>query len=388
MGTNQDTCNHGGDEDYIDMEVSSSSSSSNFLCYSISSPPQGREFEFQMCSVSQNIRDQPTTSPADELFYKGKLLPLHLPPRLLMVEKLLQTSNTTTTFEKKTTEELPFEENYAMPFITTTTHTTTTPPPLQYSCCHVSPSESCRVSSELNPDEYLFEWSTEMSGFINGDDDHSKKSWTRKFKQIKKSSLGQKLKASRAYLKSLFSKSACSDEFCAKAACNTVEAETISKGNTCLNKYMRVTNKTHQLMRKPDHDRYKMSTPPITKSIEKEMMADQDGANSHRRSFSGAIQRHCAIKCSSSSTSSSASSSSSSSFSFSSNGFYNIQLLKRSSSANLEIESSIEGAIAHCKQSQQLLSSRKAVTESGVCSLLASRMAVCGDQERPGVCSI
>ncbi|TQD73083.1 hypothetical protein C1H46_041385 [Malus baccata] len=33
-------------------------------------------------------------------------------------------------------------------------------------------------------------------------------------------------------------------------------------------------------------------------------------------------------------------------------------LLKRSMSANSEFESSIEGAIAHCKQSQQLLSSR------------------------------
>ena len=31
-----------------------------------------------------------TTFPADELFYKGKLLPLHLPPRLLMVQKLVE----------------------------------------------------------------------------------------------------------------------------------------------------------------------------------------------------------------------------------------------------------------------------------------------------------
>lgn len=71
------------DEDYIDMEISSFSK-----FFSLSSPPQTREFEFQMSSSS--VEREPTNSPADELFYKGKLLPLHLPPRLQMVEKLLQ----------------------------------------------------------------------------------------------------------------------------------------------------------------------------------------------------------------------------------------------------------------------------------------------------------
>lgn len=360
--------NHHADEDYIDMEVSFSSSS-NFLCYSISSPPHNREFEFQMCSVSKD-KDATTTSPADELFYKGKLLPLHLPPRLLMVQSLLQNSKT---------EDESLEENFSIPFINTSSAANTnTSTPLE--SCNVSPSESCRVSSELNPDEYFFEWSNEMSGFIN--DDQSKKSWTRKLKQIKKSSLGQKLKASRAYLMSLFSKSTFSDEFCAKAACN-VEAENISKGSDCLNKYMKLANKSP--FGKIDNGGYK--------SIKKEMI--EDAANSHRKSFSGAIQRHSPMKCSSSSTSTSSSgsftSSSSSSFSFSSIGFYNLQLLKRSSSANSDIESSIEGAIAHCKQSQsrQLLSSRKNVNEAaGVCSLSASKIPTCGGQERPGVCSI
>ncbi|KAJ4704773.1 Membrane-associated kinase regulator 4 [Melia azedarach] len=371
MATSQASSNH-GDEDYIDMEVSSSS---NYLCYSISSPPQSREFEFQMCSVSQD--KETTTSPADELFYKGKLLPLHLPPRLLMVQKLLQNSNSSS--EKKTEE--PLEESYAIPFIASSTTTTNTSTPLE--SCNVSPSESCRVSSELNPDEYFFEWSNEMSGFIG---DHSKKSWTRKLKQIKKSSLGQKLKASRAYLKSLFGKSTCSDEFCAKAACN-VEAESISKGNDCLNKYVKVANKIP--FGKIDNDRYKTICSAASKSIKKEMVEDHV-VNSHRKSFSGAIQRHSPIKCSTSSTSSSGCSSSSSSFSFSSIGFYNLQLLRRSSSANSEIESSIEGAIAHCKQSQsqQLLSSTKTVNEAAICSLSASKISVCGDQERPGVCSI
>ncbi|KAE8706002.1 hypothetical protein F3Y22_tig00110410pilonHSYRG00039 [Hibiscus syriacus] len=76
-------------EYYIDMEVSSPS---NYLCYSICSPSQSREFEFQMCSVSPN-GEFTSTNPADELFYKGKLLPLQLPPRLQMVQKLTQSSD-------------------------------------------------------------------------------------------------------------------------------------------------------------------------------------------------------------------------------------------------------------------------------------------------------
>ncbi|XP_044473315.1 probable membrane-associated kinase regulator 4 [Mangifera indica] len=321
MAKNQASCIH-VEEDYIDIEVSSSS---NFMCYSISSPPHGREFEFQMCSVSHERES--TTSPADELFYKGKLLPLHLPPRLLMVQKL-------TTTEKKTQDSL--EENCVIPFVTSSdTSTTNISTPLE--SCNVSPSESCRVSSEINPDEYIFEWTTEMSGFIDGD--QSKKFWTRKLKLINKSSLGQKLKASRAYIMSLFSKSDSSDEFCAKAACD-VEPENNSKGNTCLSK---------SPFGKIGNDRYKIST-TLSKCIKKKMV--EDGANIHRRSFSGAIQRHT-TKCLSSSTSTSTSSSGSSSFSFSSIRSYDLQLLKRSSSANSEIENSIEGAIAHCKQSQQ-----------------------------------
>ncbi|XVF08021.1 hypothetical protein REPUB_Repub06bG0189400 [Reevesia pubescens] len=369
MATSQASCNH-GDEDYIDMEVSSSAS--NFLCYSISSPPQSREFEFQMCSVSGD-GETSTTSPADELFYKGKLLPLHLPPRLQMVQKILQSSNICTTFECKT--EAPFEENSSVPFINgsaiASTHTSI---PLE--SCSISPSESCRLSSELNPDDYFFEWSTELNGFIGN---NSKKSWSRKFKQIKQSSISQKLKASRAYLKSLFSKSACSDESCAKGACN-VEAENVSKSKDCVNKYMKMAKKNP--FGKIDNDRYKISS-IIMKSIDKELV--EDAANSHRRSFSGVIQRHSTTKSSSTSTStsSSGSSSSSSSFSFSSSGFCDLQLLKRSNSANSEIENSIEGAIAHCKQSQQLSSSRKTASEIGVCSLSASKISASVDQERP-----
>ncbi|GLT92475.1 hypothetical protein SLE2022_103100 [Rubroshorea leprosula] len=361
----QASSNHADEEDYVDMEVSSSS---KFLCYSLSSPPRSMEFEFQMCSVS--LDGGLTTSPADELFYKGKLLPLHLPPRLQMVQKLLQSSNTA--FDTKTEEQL--EESCSTPFMVagSATPSTNTSTPLE--SCSISPSESCRVSSELNPDEYFFEWSTEMSGFIG---DNSKKSWGTRIKQIKHSSLGQKLKASRAYIRSLFSKSACSDESCARAA-SSAEAENVLKIKDCLNKYTKVGKKNP--FGRIDNERYKIPT-SVSKSMNREMI-EEGGANSHRRSFSGAIQRHSASKYSSTSTSSSGSSSSSSPFSFSSNGFYELQFLKRSCSANSELESSIEGAIAHCKQSQQMSSSRKTVSVPGVCSLSASRIVVSGGTKR------
>ena len=352
------------DEDYIDMEVSPSA---NFLCYSINSPPQSREFEFQMSSISHG---REFISPADELFYKGKLLPLHLPPRLQMVQKLLHNSNAAA-FEDK--EEAFDEEFFTIPFMASTIKPpTNTSTPLE-SC--ISPSESRRVSNELNPDAYFFEWSSDVSGSVH---ELPKKSWLMKFKQ---SSLGQKFNASRTYLKSLFSKSGCSDESCAKAACNE-QACNVSKGKQCLSKYMKIAKKTP--FEQIENERYQMS-PTVMKSIDKEMV--DDGVNSHRRSFSGAIGRHSPTKCSSSSFSSSGSSSCSS-FSFNSNGFYDSQLLKRCSSANAEIEISIEGAIAYCKQSQQLFSLRETVAEVGFYSLSGSRFAVCEDQERPALCSI
>ncbi|KAJ9185178.1 hypothetical protein P3X46_004838 [Hevea brasiliensis] len=356
------SCGH-ADDDYIDMEVISSSH--NFFHYSISSPPQSREFEFQMSSIS-NDRET-TTSPADKLFYKGKLLPLHLPPRPQMVEKLLQDS-TTNTFE-------PFEENYSIPFINPSFSTTTT----SLESCNISPSESRRVISELNPDEYFFELSTELNSFIGY---HPiKKSWTKKLKQ---SVLGQKLKASSAYLKSLFSKSGRTDKSCTKPARN-VEPESAPDGKHCPGKYKEVAKKNS--FSEIDSEKCKISN-TLMKIIDKETF--RDGFHSQRRSFSGAIQRHSENN-SLSFSSGSSSSSSSSSFPFSSsNGFCDLQLLKRSSSANSEIESSIEGAIAYCKKShQQLFVSRKTATEVGVCSLsAASRIAASGDQERPKLCTI
>ncbi|KAK4272935.1 hypothetical protein QN277_021423 [Acacia crassicarpa] len=346
-------------EDYIDMEISSSSS--DFFSYSISSPPKSREFEFQMTSVSN--QKESTTSPADELFYKGKLLPLHLPPRLQMVQKLLENPNDT--FQcvktesalKDTSFTFSTESDLRLPSTNAST-------PLE--SCNISPSESCRASSDVNPDEYLYNWSTEINGFLGAD--IPKKYWSKKLKQIKQFWLGQRLKASRAYLKSLFNKSACSDKACANAANNAGGTGRKLKCQDCQNKYTKVSarKKSFEII---DDNRHQISC-AVMKTINREMLEDRL-MNNHRRSFSGAIQRHSAAKASSLSTSSSGSSSTSSSFSLSSSGFYDFQLIRRSSSANSELEGSIEGAIAHCKQSQQQCSSKKTLDHN------AEKIAVC-----------
>ncbi|XP_061351331.1 probable membrane-associated kinase regulator 4 [Gastrolobium bilobum] len=331
MATKKATLVH-VDEDYIDMELSSSS---NLFPYSIGSPPQNREFEFQMTSESNE--KESTTSPADDLFYKGKLLPLHLPPRMKMVQKLLENSNATFEYLKSESSledsDFPFTTDLRMPSTNART-------PLEH--CKICPSESCRVSSDVNPDEYLLEWSSDVNGLVG---DLPKKSWPKKLKQMKQFWLGQRLKASRAYLKALFSKSGCSDKSCASAA-NNVGTEKKSKCKDCQNKYVKVAKKNpFEIF----YDNKHQISCAVMKTLKREMIVD-DFCN-HRRAFSGVVQRHCATKASSLSTSSSGSSSSSLSFSFSSAGYYDLQLFKRSISANSELESSVEGAIAHCKQS-------------------------------------
>ncbi|XP_041005895.1 probable membrane-associated kinase regulator 4 [Juglans microcarpa x Juglans regia] len=358
MAVNLQSCDH-ADDDYIDMEVSSYS---NFLCHSVGSPPHTREFEFQMSSSSQER--EPTTSPADELFYKGKLLPLHLPPRLQMVEKLLQNSSPAYDTRKDI-----FEEFYSTPLTTTApTPTSSTP----FESCNISPSESCRVSRELNLDEYISEYSTELSGFYS---ETQRKSWTKKLKQ---SSLGLKLKASRAYLKSLFSKSGCSHESCTAATKNADEGS-VSKAKECMNTYMKESKKIPfgQIQK----DKCSTST-SIMKSIDEDKTTE-NGFGHHRRSFSVIIKRHSAKKYSPPSSSSSSSSSSNSN---DSKGFHELQFLKRRGSASSDIEVSIQGAIAHCKQSQQLFHSRKTASEVGFYSLSTSRIAVREDQEGPDLC--
>ncbi|KAG5142535.1 hypothetical protein JHK82_018230 [Glycine max] len=100
----------------------------------------------------------------------------------------------------------------------------------------------------------------------------------------------------------------------------------------------------------------------------------------HKRSFSVGIKLLSGNK--SSSSTSSVSGSTSFSFSNKSYGCQAQQLLKRCNNANLEIENSIQGAIAHYKKCQQMFSSKKTAIQVGIYSMSASRTSVCEDHER------
>ncbi|CAH9091767.1 unnamed protein product [Cuscuta europaea] len=307
------------EEDYfdIDMELMNSSSSSS----TSSSPPEMIEFEFQMNSTTCKEKE-PSTCPADDLFYRGNLLPLHLPPRLQMVQKLLQTT---------IQEDPKWSKSSTAP----STNTTTTP----LHSCNISPSESCRVSCELNPQDFPhFEWSSDLSTFIIS---HPKKSWSKKLKLVKKSLItSQKI---RDYIKGLFIKSA---------------------GESFPN------NQEPPL---PHHP----TIATVLKNGDKDEIEENVMSN-HRRSFSAAIKRtskkslSSSSSFSSSSCASSSSSSSSSSSAFISNGVHE---LKRISSDTSEIENSIEAAIAHCRKSQEPCKSSKPLllreNKSGISSILA-----------------
>uniref|UniRef100_A0A0E0KXW5 Uncharacterized protein n=1 Tax=Oryza punctata TaxID=4537 RepID=A0A0E0KXW5_ORYPU len=77
-------------EDYIDMDLTPTTTPlppSSPCCAGGGGGGGFREFEFHS---SATVVSKAFASPADELFYKGNLLPLHLPPRLQLVQKLLQ----------------------------------------------------------------------------------------------------------------------------------------------------------------------------------------------------------------------------------------------------------------------------------------------------------
>lgn len=316
MATNLERCDSDVEEDYIDMEVTSFTNLVRKTLNNYNDHP--REFEFQMTHLCPLEIDK-TSSPADELFYKGKLLPLHLPPRLQMVQKLL--------------EDYTFDEEFYSTPLATGTATTPATSNTPFESCTVSPADSRQVSKELNPEDYFLGYSDSVE---------EKKSWGKKLGLIKQSSLGTKIKASRAYLRSFFGKSSCSDE-----------SRVADEGSIL--RYSRV---------QPPFGQIKTERP------KKQVNGSVSG--SHRRSFTVSMRRQPA-KSSNNKTSSNL-------------VFRPLQFLKRSTSSNSEIENSIQGAILHCKQSLEQKQKEYSASEVGFCSLSASRIGVTDDQERAQLC--
>ncbi|KAJ4804562.1 membrane-associated kinase regulator [Rhynchospora pubera] len=243
-------------EDYIDMDLSPK----------ILSPSHCGDFEFKMSS--NNPERENNTYPADELFYKGNLLPLQLPPRLELVQKLYQEPNS------NFSEDTPIEGFKEKP----------------------------------------------MSKSI------PKKHWPKRLKFFKQNHLGSKIKASRDYLKSLFTKT----------------HNSLEEGNDQLgSKVISVTLKS---------------------TIDREKFLEE-GA-SHRKSFSGVIRRRLAGKSSQVS---------------------GLSMYQSSDLTQwLEEESSIQGAIAYCKKTQEnLVPNRKSVSDISFPSFALPRVSIsCENQER------
>ncbi|KAI4385703.1 hypothetical protein MLD38_003697 [Melastoma candidum] len=165
-----------------------------------------------------------------------------------------------------------------------------------------------------------------------------KKSWTKKIKLIKQSSLGSKLKASRAYLKSLFSKSGCSDDSCLHDSKNKQNSD------SCEKKKKKKKTPFGQIQT------YRNRSAISGERVRENEKTTDVGTNSHRRSFSLSVKWHLSNKVSSSSTSLKPPSSP---LVKRPSEFNGIRFLKRSSNVKSEMESPIPGAIAHCKRSQQ-----------------------------------
>ncbi|CAN6340222.1 unnamed protein product [Urochloa humidicola] len=83
-------------DDYIDMDLTPAATPM---------PPSSPRFEFQSTAAGAAKHREPVfASPADELFYKGNLLPLHLPPRLQLVQRLLQEQQPAQALDKREAE--------------------------------------------------------------------------------------------------------------------------------------------------------------------------------------------------------------------------------------------------------------------------------------------
>lgn len=351
------------------------------------------EFEFDMSGINAQAWNEleSIVSPADELFYKGQLLPLHLPPRIQMVENLLSS-------EVKSSEHtllgIPTEDSKNISSINSAEQRGNSAEDsvfcTPYESCDVTPYDSCEVSQELNPEMYeaitgirekysneaAASTSMEESKCYNEPKSKRRLAMLKKAKKLldsthsKQTALAHKLKASRAYLKSIFSKTSNTrgdnqeeeeeEELCygmaplddqADPLCDTENM--VSKARGYIKRYIKVMKpgSTNGSIMNIQREGYQVAA-AVARSIHKEksyILAENHEIN-HRNSFSGSIS---SMKGSSSPLSSKSSNSKPfNSANQRASPTHSGVLLKRSmSSANPDMESAIQGAIAHCKQS-------------------------------------
>ncbi|KAF0923871.1 hypothetical protein E2562_007723 [Oryza meyeriana var. granulata] len=358
------------EEDYIDMDLTSAAAAA---------APCEFEFNFHMSGpLSRGWEQESLASPADELFYKGKLLPLHLPPRIQMVEELLD-GRVGGGGGRGGRRQLAIS----------------TAPTTPYESCTASPANSCYTSGELNVEEYFQEYAARLADAAAAACE--KKPWSRKLRFMRQLNLGLKLKASKAYIKTIFAAKPGSpgDDKDAVLGSTRGGAKELSNGNG--------HGHHHRAWRKN----------PFGQMRSNRCIASQSGGggaaagrgslgggkpkereHGHRRSFSSVIVRYSTSNKTSpsppSSCSSSKSSTSSSVRSSSDSDGGAAPALRRSSSASSEVENPIQGLIAYCKKSQQLASVRKSASDAGFrfLSSAASKIAAESDglEEHVEIC--
>lgn len=425
-------CDECSDDDYIDMEVGSAKFWEAVSRTKLNMKrAESREFEFDMSGINAQAWKEleSIVSPADELFYKGQLLPLHLPPRIQMVEKLLSSEilgiRTEDTKNISGTNSSEQRENSAeeSAFFST-----------PYESCDVTPYDSCEVSQELKPDMYeattgLREsYSNEASASTSmeckcNDEPKSKRRipMLKKAKKLldsthsKQTAIAHKLKASRAFLKSIFSKTSNArgedqEELCYHMTPLDDQADPqsdlVCKARGYIKRYMKVMKpgSANGSSVNIQREGYQVAA-AVARSIHIEnsyILAENHEIN-HRKSFSGSIS---SLKGSSSPLASK----SNNSKPFNSSNqraspTHSGVLLKRSmSTTNPDTESAIQGAIAHCKQShlsdsKNMINTSKYLQRptSNTEGLFAdthvhgrprsgSRIVVCDQAGKPGLC--
>eukprot|EP00252_Welwitschia_mirabilis_P018267 TRINITY_DN40592_c0_g1_i1.p1 TRINITY_DN40592_c0_g1~~TRINITY_DN40592_c0_g1_i1.p1 ORF type:complete len:295 (-),score=-16.09 TRINITY_DN40592_c0_g1_i1:214-1098(-) len=103
-------CDYEDEEDYIDMEVAAESAAILWSAVAMNQLKlkayrrDSRDFEFDKSAIADDSND----SPADELFYKGQLLPLHM---LHNLRASAPAGNSTAVYH------LSYESTYATPYV-------------------------------------------------------------------------------------------------------------------------------------------------------------------------------------------------------------------------------------------------------------------------------
>ncbi|KAL5202547.1 hypothetical protein ABZP36_013499 [Zizania latifolia] len=339
------------EEGYIDVDLSSAVG----------------EFEFHMSAPLDRWGKESLASPADELFYKGKLLPLHLPPRIQMVEEL---------FGGRGVAKGACKGRRVLGI--------NTAPATPCESCTASPANSCYASGELNVEEYFQEYAVSLADAAAAACE--KKPWSWKLKFMRQLNLGLKLKESKAYIKTIFStKAGSSDDKDDVDLGATRGAKELSHG---------VHGHHHRAWRRNPFGQIRRNRCIASQSITASAAAsrgshdggrDKEREHGHRRSFSNVIVRYSSSNktspapppsCSSSSSSSSSSSTRSSSESDGAG-----PALRRSSSASSEVENPIQGLIAYCKKSQQLATVRKSASDAGFRFLSSAASKIAAESE-------